>query len=588
MKGQRFSSRRKSIGQRTSPWVCAAAVAATLGMPNGGTVSALEADHSAATASRSDLGILTPFYRATQVQGHVPGQGLMTIPAFLTDGSTDVGYKRNAKLRKEIPFVDSFTINRFLGGYSPAMLRQGRKFWGGASADAGDFVVRDASGKLESRPEVIEKHLTPYLDAGYRLSDITINLENVPWAIAASGGDLGPYGQRNPPANSGDWKTTIDLLVRELKRDGGGGGSPSFKVGNEFDTKKSFNGDAAEYFDLFETSARAIRASFPAASIASGEFTGRGSCDARPTCVYSTGDLLAVTKRDDIAPTYVPRSLHALQDQPANAMPSRTVARAAASYRNLGGVRAEIHQFGLLGQPFGSFAEFGRDQGPRTAAWEFLVLAGLMKDLKPSRVFHWDAFYQAPNSDVAVLNGTGFLRLFLDRYLGAHVSRLALGASADRSVEMGALSFALPDRVAVILASFDPDARPGADTLATLDLERLGLGSPDTAAWRAITFDRSDDPFMAIRSDLVKAGNLRPEFLACDDCSAEPRRFAVDNAKAREMIVKHHAAYDEVTARALKWRPLSTLPGARSSTGGLTLAVPRNGLIILERPLGRE
>ena len=62
-----------------------------------------------------DLGLLGPFYRATQLQGHLIGVGLIETPAYLTAGDVDLKYHAKRGTAREIPFADSFTINRFLG-----------------------------------------------------------------------------------------------------------------------------------------------------------------------------------------------------------------------------------------------------------------------------------------------------------------------------------------------------------------------------------------------------------------------------------------------------------------------------------------
>jgi hypothetical protein len=62
---------------------------------------------------------LTDFYRGIQLQGFFAGdgQGLMEIPNYLVSEEIDIKYRNNPKLRREIPFVDFFSINRFLGGH---------------------------------------------------------------------------------------------------------------------------------------------------------------------------------------------------------------------------------------------------------------------------------------------------------------------------------------------------------------------------------------------------------------------------------------------------------------------------------------
>src|SRR4051794_40559387 len=73
-------------------------------------------------AAAQDLGELRPFYRATQMQGHLFGMGLTEIPPYLTTPDLAFPYKRRPGAAREIPFVDSFSINRVLGGYREAWL----------------------------------------------------------------------------------------------------------------------------------------------------------------------------------------------------------------------------------------------------------------------------------------------------------------------------------------------------------------------------------------------------------------------------------------------------------------------------------
>jgi hypothetical protein len=374
-----------------------------------------------------ELGELTPFYRSMQLQGHILGHALIEIPAYLTASDIDIRYKKNPRLKKEVPFVDSFSINRFLGGYKIQWLKQYNNWDPSLGKTSLDYVVRDGAGQLKNRPETIRSHLQPYLEAGYKLNDITINLENVPWALARSGGDEGLFGQRNPPANLDDWKRTVSHLAGDLKNLYGQYGVPNFKVGNEFNTKKSFNGTAQDYLDLYTSSFKILREHFPSSAIAPGEFTGNGTCQNVDICVYDIKDLLPKTLAAGAVPSYVPRSLHAFQNV-KNTMPSTVVQRAVTSYRRLGRVTAEIHQFGLVGQPFGTHREVGNDMSARQAAWQFQVLMGLQEALRPARVFHWGGISGYQRSNVALLNGAGFLRLFLDRYLGARMSRLRVTA----------------------------------------------------------------------------------------------------------------------------------------------------------------
>jgi hypothetical protein len=47
----------------------------------------------ARAAPARELGPLTPFYRSTQLQGHLMGMGLMDIPDYLSSPDVDLRYR---------------------------------------------------------------------------------------------------------------------------------------------------------------------------------------------------------------------------------------------------------------------------------------------------------------------------------------------------------------------------------------------------------------------------------------------------------------------------------------------------------------
>jgi hypothetical protein len=529
------------------------------------------------------IGTLSPFYRGTQLQGHLPGHGLFEIPDYLTSPDVEVSYRKHTHLTKEVPFADSFSINRFLGGYSADMVKQSG-LWDDQLGQASfDYVVRGSDGPLETRPGTIETHLQPYLDAGYSLNQITINIENVPWAIALDSGKTGSFGQRNPPRDLKDWVWTIERFAEDLKALYGPAAIHCFKIGNEYDTRKSFDGSAQEFFDLYSSSHEVLRRLFPESDIAPGEFSRNGRCDNRDVCVYDTQEFVAEAQRRDAPPAYIPRSLHAFQNRPGS-MPSETVQRAVDSYARLGKVTPEIHQLGLLAQPFGGFAEFGSDQGPRRAAWEFQVLMGLQERLQPRRVFHWGGFFTFPGSEVRILNGAGFLRLFLDRYLGARLYRLPVSADASNT-EVMAIGFETAAGWAIIVSSFSPEPEDGT-MMAALDLNEL-LPGVDLDEWRFIRSTGPANVFAEIRRDLEADSNVKPEFDECPSCTARPQLMSIDPGDARRLVMANWPRYQESIKAGLRWRSFAELPYRLPSEPGtlmLMLELPRNELLVLESP----
>src|SRR3984885_1370435 len=163
------------------------------------------------------LGKLAPFYRATQLQGDILGAGLEPIPAYLEGNDIDLKYIKNPHLNEEVPFADTFNIARFLGGYRTDWIQKFGHLDPALGHASGDYVIKGANGSLIFRPDVVAQRLKPYLDAGYKLSDITLNIENTPWALARNGGQEGLFGQVEPPANWGQWQQTLEHFAADLK-----------------------------------------------------------------------------------------------------------------------------------------------------------------------------------------------------------------------------------------------------------------------------------------------------------------------------------------------------------------------------------
>src|SRR6266566_4194812 len=188
-----------------------------------------------------DLGILEPFYRATQLQGQLIGMGLLDIPAYLTGPDVDLKYAAKPGMPREIPFVDSFTIVRFLGGYREDWLRKFQQLDERLGRRSLDYAIRQGDRSLHFRPELIRRRLEPYLSAGYRPRDITIAFDNVPWDLATRGGaatEIGSWGRRSPPGDLGERTQVIRQFALDLQAYLGSAASAiQLKIGGEVDGK---------------------------------------------------------------------------------------------------------------------------------------------------------------------------------------------------------------------------------------------------------------------------------------------------------------------------------------------------------------
>ncbi len=507
--------------------------------------------------AEADLGELAPFYRSTQLQGHLIGMGLVEIPDYLQAADIDLRYKKNPRLRSEIPFVDSFSIVRFLGGFNEEALRRlnlADERWGKRSLD---YAVKGADGALQFRPEMIRRRLEPYLQAGYRPQDILISLSNVPWDVATiDGGPAkgGIWGRSSPP-NLKEWRTVISHFAEDLKQYLGNDAATavSFKTGVEYDKKVSFDGTDAEFFRFYEATDRALRSVLPNAVLSPGEFTAGGTCPAKLSdrCVYDTKDLLGFANREQLKVGSVPRSLHSLFDR-GNPSPRHTARRAEESYAGLPPGIAEIHQFGLLGEPFGLAS--GGNPGPLQANWEFQVMMQLQERLKPRRVFHWGGLARV--GQLQFLNGSGFVRLLLDHYLGYRLYRLdtqdEFGRAGGTVSETLAVGLVGRNGSAVIVSSFSPQPSKGTRTVeVTLPPNMLAHSS---SGLRTLRYRESDNVFGLIRADLSADNNLKPEFVSCALCLGAPIRMALDPQRARPMLARNWGRYVEQMKKNLRWR----------------------------------
>ncbi|HVC57735.1 MAG TPA: hypothetical protein VND95_17430 [Stellaceae bacterium] len=530
----------------------------------------------AAAAPARDLGILTPFYRSTQLQGHLIGYGLIDIPDYLTASDIDLRYMKKPGMKQEVPFVDSFSIVRFLGGYREDWLKRSQHWDARLGLRSLDYAIRHSDGALQFRPELIRQRLQPFLEAGYRPQDVTIALDNVPWDLATKDGrppEAGPWGRRSPPGNLAEWTATIRQFAVDLQHYlGPAAAAVRFKTGVEYDEKASFDGTDSEFYEYYQTTDRALHAVLPTAILTPGEFTGRGVCEAdAPSCVYDTEDFLRFAAGKNLTIPYVPRSLNSFIDQPG-VWPSATAERAIDSYVRLGSVGREIDQFGLFAKPFQS-----SDIAALQANWEFQTLVRLWARLQPRRIFHWPAVPAVGR--LPLLDGSGFLRLVLDRHLGARAYWLDVqdqAAAGPGTAEMLAVGFQGGPSSAVVVSSFS--TRPGATRRRAI--VALPSTLPAGGPLKTIRYRGSDNVYMLMRRDLAAADNLKPEFAACPLCVAFPIAMARDADRARAMLARNWSLYVAAMKENLRW--VRNDAGVARNGGQLLVTLEPNELVVIE------
>ena len=499
----------------------------------------------------------------------------MELPSYVFGDDLAFPYRKKPGFKQEIPFADSFVINRVMGGYHEDGLRKFGHWDGRQGRRSLDYAVKGDDGKLHFRPDLIEARLRPYLDAGYKPSDITLALDNTPWDLATPDGQApkeGVWGRRTPPGDWSEWGEVVRRFASDLKAYlGEDADKIGFETGVEYDERQSFDGDAATFFHYYEVTDRALHAVLPRARLNPGEFTAAGVCkDTSPNCVYDSKAFLEFAAREGLDVADTPRSLHAFLDR-NRASPAEAAQRSVESYRRLPATIAEIHQFGVLEQPFGRDA--GDDPGPIQATFEFQTLVRLMAAGPPRRVFHWGGF--VPVGKLSFLDGSGVLRLVLDHYVGDDATTLALrDTAAPFPAETLGLALTGKGAIALMLSSFS--ARPQAGS------RPVSVDLPD--AWkgkrvRAVRYSGSRNVFATLKRDLAAEGNLRPEFAACALCLGKPVLMASDANRARALIVRNASRYEAEMHDGLKWAPD---PGTKIEGRRLTTDLEANELLIVE------
>jgi len=234
----------------------------------------------------------------------------------------------------------------------------------------------------------------------------------------------------------------------------------------------------------------------------------------------------------------------------------------------------EIHQFGLLNEPFGNE---GNDPAALRANWEFQVLLRLWEALKPRRVFHWGGFDTV--GKMPFLNGAGFLRLVLDRYVGWRTYLLypqENGAAPPRTAELFALALVDGEKSAVIVSSFFPQASD-ATRAVSVDLPSGVLGG--SAPLKAIRYRQSRNVHMQIRHDLAADNNLKPDFAGCALCLAFPVQMARDADRARALLARNWERYVETMKDNLRWKADS---GITRDGAQLRVTLEPDELVVIE------
>ena len=602
------------------------------------------------------FGILDNFSRATQLQGNysLVAQGLVTVSDnlgyLLKSKQVTMPYVPNPKLTQEIPFADTFSITRSLGGDTQKSVNAicnntnynyGSLFCGTMDSEnnwpleALDYAYMGPNQTLMFNHELITGQtsggeppnalvpgkLTPYLQAGYSPSDMTLVLINIPWDIARTAtqsasvspcisnypkpGSSGQWGQCNPPADFGTYRYIIEKqLWPDLQTTCADLGISSancnfaFEVGDEYDEIGTYNGTTQDFYSLYESAYNAIQAVQPSASIVPGDFTaGSYNCFASGTCnttgsqpnVYDSQQFLANEIYYKRSPPYMPRSSNVYWDSPGNPFPSAMVTDAATSYAYIatggnGVITPEIHQFGFEHMPWGQQEGniFVSDTSSIAANWHFQSLMGLKAAINPRRVFNWGgvetfnaANAAAPyNQQYSFLNGAGYVQILFDNNQGAELFNLGaqMVSGNPKTAEIMAVAMVEGNNVEIVVSNID--LTPGdSSTQVTFQVPLSWLGNANSQTWSYLRNSESkvDNVYAQLEEDFLNNNILANDFksfsacfatpmdLSTSICFANPMAMTTSQSTAATVIYNNWKAYQSIMQSTLFWRPITSV-----------------------------
>lgn len=513
----------------------------------------------------TDLGVQDGFYRRTQLQGHLiqNGLNLFEVPDWWTEGSDFPYLKKDSD--REVFFVDTISITRFLGGYNQDWKHDGTQL------PANDLAYVDEDGEVRYRLHLVEERLRPYLENGY--TDFIIGIENVPWDLSRTPGLQGPFGNASPPRDWEEWHGFVLAVCEELKRilPPEAAGRVQFKIGNEYNQKKSFQGDHEDFLKLYDYSAAAIREVFPDADIMPGEIGGGGR---HPDNAVDYPDLFqhfvdGENRAGGTAPPPVDvlaRSSHSFPHVKDLSPLDRVHASVETMAEVLEGtpeafrerLRMEHHQFGVLGAPD---APGARQTGLRVASWQFQVIFRLMAAGYLDNVWSWDKAERIRfprGGETHLLNSIGWLYSVLDRLAGDRMYLPGAFRPAGSPAEVTAVAFAGDERFTLIVASWTPVDQAADETfpvriqipgrILPFDLRR---STPEY-----LRFEAKDSPFEAIREDLAEAGLLKEFYEDPAQPTSTLNHMAADFADGRILVERNLPEYIGIQQKSLRLQPV--------------------------------
>lgn len=525
----------------------------------------------------TECGELEKFWRARPVIGRWMSQGFLDAAPDFLDESSFPYISRPYPL--EVELADHLTTPRLLGGWHPDKGGRG-ELERYQSVDQADLVYRNEDGSLSYRWDLLDLRLTRFVEMGY--TDFTLVLDQIPYCFVDAP-HLEKYGQATPPDNLQEWYVFIRDLCTELKRLYGEdiANGFRFRLGTELGHGTRIALSQNELHEMYALTAKAIKEVLPDAQLGPWNEAGLKNNQADAPLKYL--ELARYAKKQNLAFDFASISSYAIPKERGNKVnnsdPQQKAEADSAFFDQVRDlfptIPAEIHEFGILNSQYNVVTS---EPGARGAAYRAHYFLTMLEHQSLDLACHWDLFDSVARSPNKLLRSNGWLFSIMEHAAGGKLSVLHL----DDKEETGSSSryksavISSPEQTFLIVTAYSVDRRrqETRDVRISLPLEVLGKNPRSSGTVQYVTLNPEDDIYRDLKSDLAKAGNLKPEYAEFNDLYANVKLMAKDIQLARKAIDAGYPRYQQKMVESLTLKPfpykIETVAGCPTLTFPIT------------------
>ena len=517
-------------------------------------LSPLVSQNTISEVSYVKLGTLESFWRNEPVIGRwlSVSQGQIKIPKYMEE--TSFPYTKRL-YEKEVPFADSLTVVRLLGGWNYTKKRG--ELNGQKNAD----LVYIKNGKMQYRWDLLKGRLDPYINVGYK--NITLVLDNIPWGLTKKS-KLKKYGQVNPPHDLKKWETFLEAMIHEMIKLYGYEIVKKFRfrLGTECQSRNRFNGTHGDYVNLYLSTQKAIRKVLPNAKIGPFNLAGRkeqlskNNVDMAKFISLEEGEHLKTNTKPQV--DFLPLSTYlVLKNKHKKNIRKILDARSKANRRYFDNLSMlskknfskEIHEFGVLNYSIKGIQS--GEPGTRGASWRMYMIQNMMEN-NISKLYHWGTFDRVVK-DKYLLKGNGWIYAVLEHLSGGEAYSLPL--ITKDTIHHKTLIVKKNKRVYLLTSAFldrkDDDLYKNITT--SVPAELLPVVRPTSIKWTYLTNKTS--VINVIHDDLLKKGLLDTSFL--QDLNIVGRVNSMGTKAGKKHVYTHWDDYTKIITDSLTLKPFN-------------------------------